>query len=78
MADVKQTLGLALQQHSIDSHDSSLLRLLTDQQDVLPDDSVTLESMQLSDDALLYVVLPVADGEWEAVDVVGDSIMMDA
>ena len=48
-------------------------------QEILLDDSLTLESMQLQDDAVLYVVFPVADGEWEAVDVVADdSAMLDA
>lgn len=85
MAHVKREIVAAMSQHtsttaSTDGGSSGLqaarLRLLTssnnddddkDQSSCILNDSVSLDT--LSDDQVLYVVFPIGDDEWEAVDV---------
>ncbi|GKZ01022.1 hypothetical protein MPSEU_001053600 [Mayamaea pseudoterrestris] len=67
VASVKQSVCSAMRQHSATPPDDPLsLRLLNEQQQVLKDDEATLESLALDDNALWYVLLPVAENEWEA------------
>ena len=72
---IKSQIAAALCQHSSSDNDdtpdaSSLRLLLSNDQSTVLQDKDTLQEYELQDDALLYLVLPVSDSEWESVDVI--------